>query len=680
MRLFSKLGVLALSSLVAFSSLAGAQEERPRAYVGSEELGINDMDSGGTPSTATISGLSDISDYAFDGSDLSVSFTLEGTQSGAATVWLIIYTAGEHPPLTITGNGPSPADIDGVDGNFGAPGWHVYQDVDLLVYSSAGEKFDAGDNEIVWDGRDNNGDVVAAGSYDLFVVAFDADARAHIVGYAPGRGGTGEMLIVDPDAGTLTRPYEWTLDMTNDFINNPNAASYIDRSGIHDESPNASDDLTAGSHVFWWDDTERIHPFHVFDMTPLGTSGDVTADMQTYVANGQNQGGGLLFTGSYDPAGLTATVDTDWGADNGAVNGFIDYSDRQAVRKYGVAVNPAGTQVYTTSGIDGTLGNIVVWDLSSGAFVADWDVTEIYMYRTGSRVGGPGWTGRDYAGKSDPFGLSSSSHHTAVIASFDWDTGEVRWVNRNGDHFADMYSANSAGAAADGSDWVHGHPDGAGAKYGMNSTKYGWTSISHTAVNNTDYGSVLGEDGSGLFKIQPTNIPSSIPWWTMIVDHDDSAWDGLYLSVGEDDPNYRSNDWAPPKPDDAIISYYSYHWFVQLPYDQKRVSLGEPMTAVAELGGDVPNTASLDDAYPNPFNPETTIRFQLPWEAPVSVKVFNSQGQFVVNLVDETLGAGNFETTWDGKDANGVSVSSGVYVYKISTPGLTMSKKVTLVK
>ena len=680
MALRQKIAIAALSSLLALPSLAGAQEERFQAYVGSEDLGLNDMDSGGRPSTLEITDLSDISNYAFDGSDLTIPFTLEGTQTGAATVWLVIYTSGLNPPLTITGEGPSPADTDGIDGNFGAPGWHVYDGVDLLVYRSPGQKFDAGANEIVWDGRDMNGDVVQRGSYDLFLAAFDADARAHIVGYAPGRQGSGEMLIIDPDAETLTRPYQWVVDMNNDFINNPNAASYIDRMAIHDESPNAGDELTPGRHTFWWDDTDRLHPFQVFDMTPLGTSGNVTQDMQTYVANGSSQGGGQLFTGTYDPVAMTADVNTDWGADHGAVNGFIDYNDRQAVRKYGVAANPEGTKIYTTSGYDGTLGNIVVWDLETGEFLADWDKSEIFMYRTGSRVAGPGWTGRDYAGKNDPYHLSTSSHHSAVIAAFDWESGNVKWINRNGDHFGDMYSPSSTGAAADGSDWLHGHPSGLGAKYGMNSTKWGWTSISHYAVNYTDYGSVLGEDGSGLFIFQPTNIPSSCQQWTMIVDHNDSAWDGFYISIGENSPNFRSNDWAPPKPDDGIINYYSYHWLAQLPYDQKRVMLGDPATAVSELEGEVPSNAALDDAFPNPFNPSTTIRFRLPWEAHVTVKIFNSQGQFVADLVDDTLAAGNFETTWDGKDANGVEVSSGVYVYKISAPGLDLSKKVTFLK
>jgi hypothetical protein len=371
---------------------------------------------------------------------------------------------------------------------------------------------------------------------------------------------------------------------------------------------------------------------------------------------------------------MVATVDTDWGADHGAVNGFIDYSAVQGQRRYSVASHNG--KAYTTNGMNSPLGDIAVWDVATGENVDYWDVSEIFQFANGGRVGGPSYTTRDYAGKSDPFGLTASSHFISAIASFDWESGEVRWINRNGDGYADMYSPNPTGGVA----LTYGNTSGAGGKYGFNSTKWGWTSVSHTAVNFTDYGSVLGEDGSGLFKIQPTNIPSSIPWWTMIVDHGDSDWDGFYLSVGEDDPNYRSNDWAPPKPDDAIIDYYSYHYFVQLPYDQKRVSLGEPMTAVAELGGTTPDQAELGDAYPNPFNPETTIRFNLPLEAPVMVEIFNDQGQLVQTLVNDLMGPGNFSVTWDGRDANGSEVASGVYLYKIESSNLKLSKKVTLLK
>ena len=104
-------------------------------------------------------------------------------------------------------------------------------------------------------------------------------------------------------------------------------------------------------------------------------------------------------------------------------------------------------------------------------------------------------------------------------------------------------------------------------------------------------------------------------------------------------------------------------------------------TAVEELeGAPLPSSYALGDAYPNPFNPETTIRFSLPWEAPVSVKIYNDQGQFVRDLVSGHMGPGEFTVTWDGKDANGAEVASGVYVYKIESTSLKLSKKVTFLK
>jgi flagellar hook assembly protein FlgD len=64
----------------------------------------------------------------------------------------------------------------------------------------------------------------------------------------------------------------------------------------------------------------------------------------------------------------------------------------------------------------------------------------------------------------------------------------------------------------------------------------------------------------------------------------------------------------------------------------------------------------------------------------VTVKIFNDQGQFVRELVNDQLGPGEFSVTWDGTDAHGAQVASGIYVYKIEAPNLRLSKKVTLLK
>ena len=69
--------------------------------------------------------------------------------------------------------------------------------------------------------------------------------------------------------------------------------------------------------------------------------------------------------------------------------------------------------------------------------------------------------------------------------------------------------------------------------------------------------------------------------------------------------------------------------------------------------------------YPNPFNPETTISFSIPESGDVELSVYNVKGQKVTTLVDSRLDSGNHSVSWQGKDSNGDSVSSGIYLYRL---------------
>jgi len=88
-----------------------------------------------------------------------------------------------------------------------------------------------------------------------------------------------------------------------------------------------------------------------------------------------------------------------------------------------------------------------------------------------------------------------------------------------------------------------------------------------------------------------------------------------------------------------------------------------------------PTEFSLEQNYPNPFNPSTTISFSIPKEDFVSLKVFNSLGEEIAELVNETKPAGNYSFTFD---ANGLS--SGIYLYKISAGNFVETKKMILIK
>jgi len=89
----------------------------------------------------------------------------------------------------------------------------------------------------------------------------------------------------------------------------------------------------------------------------------------------------------------------------------------------------------------------------------------------------------------------------------------------------------------------------------------------------------------------------------------------------------------------------------------------------------IPKQFDLLQNYPNPFNPKTVIEFQLPKEAPVQLRIFNLLGQQIRTLVDEQKEAGYHQVKWDGKDASGKEVTSGMYIYAIEAGDFRMTKK-----
>jgi len=94
-----------------------------------------------------------------------------------------------------------------------------------------------------------------------------------------------------------------------------------------------------------------------------------------------------------------------------------------------------------------------------------------------------------------------------------------------------------------------------------------------------------------------------------------------------------------------------------------------------------PEVYALSDNYPNPFNPETTIKYQLPEAGDVRLEVYNMLGQVVTTLVDKQQAAGRYVHLWQGTNDNGNSVGSGIYFYRIQVGGEFQSvRKMLLLK
>ncbi|MFO7895715.1 MAG: C10 family peptidase [Candidatus Cloacimonadales bacterium] len=89
---------------------------------------------------------------------------------------------------------------------------------------------------------------------------------------------------------------------------------------------------------------------------------------------------------------------------------------------------------------------------------------------------------------------------------------------------------------------------------------------------------------------------------------------------------------------------------------------------------------SLESNYPNPFNPTTTISYNLAEEGEVELEIFNVKGQKVKTLVSEKQAAGTHSVVWNGKDNSGSNLSSGVYFYKLRSGSYTSTRKMILLK
>ncbi len=103
------------------------------------------------------------------------------------------------------------------------------------------------------------------------------------------------------------------------------------------------------------------------------------------------------------------------------------------------------------------------------------------------------------------------------------------------------------------------------------------------------------------------------------------------------------------------------------------------VTAVEEVAAP-PQALHLEQNAPNPFNPRTTIRFELPGAGVARLAVYDVAGRLVRTLVDESLPSGRHEAVWDGRDATGRDVASGSYLARLQFDGRVETVRMGLVR
>ena len=93
-----------------------------------------------------------------------------------------------------------------------------------------------------------------------------------------------------------------------------------------------------------------------------------------------------------------------------------------------------------------------------------------------------------------------------------------------------------------------------------------------------------------------------------------------------------------------------------------------------------PTEYSLSQNYPNPFNPTTQIRFSIPTDGRVDLKIYDILGREVATLINDDIRSGYYTVEWNGKNDYGVKVSSGVYIYRIVSGKFVQTKKMMMLK
>ncbi len=179
---------------------------------------------------------------------------------------------------------------------------------------------------------------------------------------------------------------------------------------------------------------------------------------------------------------------------------------------------------------------------------------------------------------------------------------------------------------------------------------YDWVTFTATATGG------IGTKSYTWYRA-PENDPDN---WTQVGSNSSSlylkctVW-GFYLKVVvEDDTSIADGEWS----DDYSMAKRAQEWTIP----------------------EIPEKFELFNNYPNPFNPETTIRYSLPENGQVTVQIFDLNGKHVKTLVNRFCEAGSYTINWNGKNESGLAAASGVYIYKISAGKYKAGKKMVLLK
>jgi len=496
-------------------------------------------------------------------------------------------------------------------------GWHYVNKIDTCVYFSGMYAMEKGSNVVKWDGKDKTGGNVPSGDYTYYMYAYDGkNPKTLVTDQLTLNYGTGTIVTNGSDGKALPQPLYYDFyGVQNKWTigADPMDKSFLETTKLPWYAQKACF-VPTDLKYFWVNATEKDTPR--------------VAKLQ-WVPNG------------------SSTVDLTWGD-----QGMVKWNKSGTQSGCGSDIALAGDVIvfgwygcYTAD----ALSELAIISQSDGSVQKKLDITDRWSrkddYDKGAQMnGGPG----QLVGRNNMVLMASfcDCYREMIDPLAENEADMVLWSNDNGDYVGDHNFEPNAKLP-----WVC---------FDFNPAPYTYTTDADANLFSTcgayDLGAVsfilFGPDGTGIGNYAFAGETAGIKYGTLYIDND-SVYDGIYCD---------NNSTGATDADKKGIWYIGHDSIKGVISNKLAVS-------------DAPSAFAVQQNVPNPFNPATTISFNLAKAGKTSVEVFNVAGQKVATLANGMLSAGVHSVTWNAAD-----VSAGVYFYTVKSGDFSKTLKMTLVK
>jgi hypothetical protein len=229
------------------------------------------------------------------------------------------------------------------------------------------------------------------------------------------------------------------------------------------------------------------------------------------------------------------------------------------------------------------------------------------------------------------------------------------------------------------------------AESGGTSWSTGYSYPNGTEINVLFYDALLAGTGTGFYGHSYSALPVELTSFTAAVDGvkvnlnwetatevnnygftierriKNEEWNKIAFVNGSGNSNsWKSYSFVDANPPTGEVQYR----LRQIDFDGKF-----EYSSIASVNIAAPSSFKLVQNFPNPFNPATVIKFELPQASHVKLRIFNSLGEEVVSLINEKKEAGFYSVNFNAKQ-----LPTGVYLYRLETNGYSLTKKMLLIK